>query len=680
MEQKKSKVKLWFLTTAKLLITMLLVILSSCLGVAFKDHIANAHIYYLISLISVIVLIVSSIWASFVFSRKVEQMKIQDIRDLTDKHINRMASNTNRESRKLQQACALSSVYIISLAFSALALCFFSGASGLGTGGTPVVSMYVVYGIVARFFTKKEKIDYSTALPKEQYPHLYRVAKEAAGGVNNVQIYIFLNPPISDLECNASVSQKGDEVYLNLGPTLLCTLNENELKQILLHEFAHIQHDHIKEFSRYTKLMDYLAGDDEDNSIFDTWTSLAMRFPIKYLSLKGMYYFTLSSHNKESDADEHAASTGDIIDQASALAKVSAYNLFIYEQEPYANVYRTGSIPKHYSTDRIHSFRKALVERESDWRRILENEIPALVASHPTFHQRWEALGNCTYSMKPAPIDGELAKECWAAAQEADRRSAEIQQKDYDQLRQVNYLDHLKTIQNYESENILLPPEEMRPIIYAYYSLGLPEKAEALCDRIITEYENPFSTAFARYWKGTLLLYRYDKSGLNYLYQAMETNSNYIDDGLDKIGHFCTMMGLQQELEEYRSRVVEFMQTAQDRSAGGINAKAKLSKETLPDDWQDKILSYILQISNNMISHVYLVHEQANEEYTPSSFILRYTDDATAEQRDEIYDKVFRLLDDWPTDWDFCLYDYEPSMEKPLSRVHDACIFDTNKS
>lgn len=672
----QNKTRKWPRMLAKLGITIFLVVLFHALGAGFRGRIPGADMWAAITLIALLVLLGASIAASFFYNKKFEQMKVRDIHEFTEDRRSRMAADTGREARRLRRACVFAATYLALLAVLSLALCFFSGAAG-GSGGTaPVLTLYVLYGIVARFFTEKPKADRSRALPEAQYPLLYQTARKAADSPS-ADICIFLGAPTPEQECNASITQEGNTIHLLLGPTLLCVLSQEELYQVLRHEFAHIGLAHTSETLQYTKLMDFLAGDDD--STLGIWTSWALRFPLSYLALEGQYYFLLSSRDKETHADEVAGNSGNAAEQASALAKLSTHSLFCFEQEPHTCIYRSETVPEHFATDRVHLFREALRAREADWRVILENQIPARVATHPTFRQRWEALGCCDYTLTPAPEQGDFAAECWAAAAECDRRMREISQENYSKIRQEEYLDHLKIVQDYEAGGTLLPPEDMRPVIYGYYTLAMPDKAEALCDQIIAAYDSPFSTAFAKYWKGILMFSRYDKAGLEYLYQAMEANTNYIDDGLEKIGSFCTMMGLAQELEEYRARALDFMQQLQDHSTGGITAKAKLSPETLPEDWQERILAYILQAGGGKIAQVYLVREQSGEDYSPSSFVLRYTGDASDEQRLDIYDKVFRLLDDWPTDWEFCLYDYQPSMEKPLQRVPGSCIYDAQK-
>lgn len=675
MEQIKKRN--WLKEIVIWLISAICMIGATCLGVVLRSCISFAIGGLIATSCLLVLLVAGSLLALGILNRKLKAANLRSFNEYLDLRRARIQKDEIRDKRGLNRACVLTVLYILLLVLSVLGICFFSGAADVGITTIPVVGMFLLYGLIARLFRKKEKPDYSKALREDEYPELYGLARESAGIGPDVPLYIFPGVPAPAEECNAGVAQEGNAIHLLLGPMLLCVLTKEELRQIIRHEVAHVDLEHTREHTRFARMMDYLVGENA-GGIFDIWTSFVLRFPANYLLLKGQFYFMLSSSAKESRADSQAADAGDIYAQACALAKTNAHTLFLYEQEPYTNLYRSETIPEDFSTARIRQFRDQLIRRGDFWREILEKELPSRVASHPTFRQRWEALGNCPYDLEPAPDTGEFARECWAVAAESDRRMMEIGNETYTQLRQEHYLDPLQTVQNYEKDGVLLSPEEMRPVILAYYSLGMPEQAEALCDRLMEENESVFATAFARYWKGVLMLYRYDKAGLELVYQAMETNRNYIEEGLDMIGKFCTMTGLEAELNDYRSRAVDYMQTSRDYSSGGIHRKANLSPEKLPEDWRERILAYILKVANGNIHQVYLVHEVANKDYEPSSFVLRYREGTAEEECGRIYDCIFRLLDDWPTDWEFCLYDYEPSMEKPLAAVAGACIYDAD--
>jgi len=657
-----------------LLVSAALSIGAYCLGSLFVGEIHNAVALYTASLCLLLLLIVLSVVASAVFEKRIGKMNADERFAIQDKRRLRMEADANRETRRLRMACFLTVLYLLVLTMLALSVSFFAGAGKAGVGTAPVLCLYVLFGLVSRCFQKKEKPDFSDELPEKDYPILYGIAREAAGDTGTGKgLHIFVDDSVPDQECNAGVGMADGHLILQLGTVLLNVLDEGELRQVLLHEFAHVQNRDSLMPSKYKKLLDFLVG--SDNSSFSFWMSLAIRFPVNYLLFEGQFYFVFVSKQLEKKADQRAADAGDLQKQASALAKIAAHDLYIWEQEPYYNIFHSETVPAAFATDRASAYRQALAERSDVWRRILENEIPSRSATHPTFRQRWEALGFCDYSLLPCGQDSTLAAECRAATAVADKRRAEFSKEQYDQLRKQNYQIHLDTISDFESKSEKVTPDALRPVMEACFVTGQPEKMEALCDQIISGTDSMFASAFARYWKGVLLLHRYDKAGLAYIYQAMEANSNYIESGLDKIGAFCTMMGLQPELDEYRARAATFVQTTMDRRSAGIGGKAKLTAASLPDGWQEKILQYILAEADGILTHVYLVQELNDKGYTPTSFILRFDQAAKEESCVELYDKVFRLLDDWPEDWDFCLYEYDASMEKNLYAVEGSCIY-----
>ena len=322
-------------------------------------------------------------------------------------------------------------------------------------------------------------------------------------------------------------------------------------------------------------------------------------------------------------------------------------------------------------------YRKALVEREGDWKAILERELPSRVDTHPTFRQRWQELGCCAYSLTTRDGDTPLARECQALLSHVDENLAQIPGETYRQYRKENYEEPLALVTEWEKTGELRFPDEMRPILLAYLNLGKPEKMEELCDRLLEWDSHPIVTHFAYYWKGKLLLYRYDKRGIDYIYQAMEANRNYIQPGLDAIGSYCTRMGLAQELEEYRRRAPELMQQEQDCQILDLS-HSRLAPENLPEDWLDKIRETAIRAAQGKLQKLYLVKQLASEEYQPSAVVLKLEPDATEDLVQKAYDKVFALLDDWPVDWEFVLFVYEPAMEKALNKVPSSCIYEKN--
>ena len=665
--------KKWLRPVLIWVVTMAVIIGTSVLGILFGRDIPNAALWHWIAFAVLLAAIIASPLLSAVWTKKLKDSRVTDMVALRDRRLDRMAADARKELRRLKLATAVTVAYLVFITIIALAVCFFSGASGVDVGSTTTVVLFYLYGIFARFLHKRsEKPDFSLALSRSDFPMLYRMAEEAAGSLSkNNRIHLFVSDNLPDEEGNVGIAHVGKDIWLIIGTMVLGTLEAEELKQVLEHEFAHLEHDDNGHLVRFNRLMRFMDGGDED--FLGLMSTIAFRLPYNFLAYEGSFYFLLSARQKEMAADDE---TYDQESMCSALAKIAAHNLFHYEMQPYDCIFRSGEIPTDFATARVNSYRQKLVEREGEWRRILESGIPSKVDTHPTFRQRWESLGACAYTLTPAKLEDAYGAECWAAIATCDKERASVEKEKYDDMRRRAYLEPMERIAAYEAEGKLLPPDEMRPIMEAYFTVGQPEKLEALCDEIIRTNDSPTATAFSRYWKGFLLLRRYDAAGIDWIYQAIETNRNYIQEGMDEIGKFCTMMGLQEELEEYRRRAVEYFQTQKDWDhSEGITTRADLSAETLPEGWLEQITGHILASAGDAVQEIYLVHEVNKSGCAMSSFILRFAEGTEDEVVDKVYDSTFRLLDDWPTDWEFCLYVFEPDMAKVLKKIPGACVY-----
>lgn len=609
---------------------------------------------------------------------------VRDSNDSIASRMERIRTNPAREWLKLRCACILVLVYIALLFVFALSIPFFYGASALS--GISMFGMLISVYFLMAFLGKipfRRKADFSGALPEKDFPLLHKVVREVAEGLGlhkQIHIYIYSNPQDSISGASITVVDERNIVIV-FGPVLLSVLDEEELRQVLLHEFGHLDGDSLTQKRLFTFVMDYLLSNS--GIFFDFLTESAFVLPCVLLYNYGDAYFRLTSHQAEEEADAYAKKLGNPERMASALAKTNCHTFFEYETEITDVFYAPETLTDSWHTEHIASFRKAFADRESFWRQLLEQELPSRNASHPTFRQRWEAMDFCQYSLVPSPENTAFALECKKAVAIADREVFENVQPYYEKDRKTHYLEPLEIIAAYQSEEKEYTPDALRPVIHAFWKTGQVEKAEALCDRILADYDSPYATAYASYIKGLILFHRYDKAGLAYVWQAIEHNDNYVRDGLEEIALFALQMGLQEELDHYRERYPELIQKLRDQESPGISDKAKLSACTLPLGWQEQILSFIQEAANGHIDKVYLVTEHISEEYQPSSFILRFReispDEETQQLYNSIYEKVFCLLDDWPDQWEFSLYYYEPSMERALKRVSGCCIYDSTQ-
>lgn len=673
MNGENKKKKSLFLVLLPWIVAIVVALAAYTLGLWLSAALPWAVAAYAISVLLLVLVPVLSKLLATLYGRKMDRMNVRGMNEMVDQEKAVIEADVTSAWKKLRTGCMLARGVFVGYGLLALAVCFFKGAVSTNISGL-LLGIYVLEVCFCRLvFSGAEKPE-NPCVPEEEFPRLYALAREAAGEEwKNVPLRIWLLSDIPDSECTAGVGAEDGYIDLHLGIMLLNVLTEEELRQVLLHEFSHLNQQDSHQFTYFKQTMHLLVpGDNGALSFLLDWSCA---YPAVKLAYQGQLYFLLSSREKEKRADKQAARQGSGACQASALAKTACHDLWVFEREAYEVFYASPEYPRDLMARRVTAFRQALAEREADWKAILERELPSRVDTHPTFRQRWEALGCCDYSLVPRQEDTPLTRECQALLEHTDNSLASIPPEVYQQQREERYEKPLALVTQWEQTEELLPPEEMRPILLAYLNLGKPEKMEALCDRLLEHCDSPFAAAFSNYWKGKLLLYRYDKTGIDYLYRAMDANHNYIQPGLDAIGSYCTRMGLAQELEEYRSRAPELLQQRQDWQTDDL-PHSKLAPETLPEGWLEKIRHTAQEAAQGKLQKLYLVKQLVSEEYQPSAVVLKLEPDTEESLAQEAYDKVFALLDDWPVDWEFVLYLYEPAMEKPLGRVSGSCVYE----
>lgn len=675
--KKPGKGRALLLAVAPWLLAVVLGAAAECLGIWLGNSLTWGEIAYAcFALLMFLVPLLSKLYA-FLYTRGKNRLNVEEMNRLLDTEKAAIESDVAVAWKKLHRNCILARCWWAGYAIVSLATCFFAGTVWSDQSYTTWAMVLAVFNLETYFqqllFPGMGQ-ELPECVPQEQYPALYALVREAAGDMwKDTPIRIWLDVDLPDGECCAAAGMTDGVIDLHLGILLLNVLTEGELRQVLLHEFSHLNQQDCHQANYFSKTMKLL--DVTGSSVLSVLPGWACEWVGARLAYQGQLFFLVSSREKERRADSQAAQLGDPELQAAALAKLSCHDLWTFEEEPYYVPFPTPEPPQHSCSSRVEAFRQALPRRGADWKAILENELPARVASHPTFRQRWEALGCCDYTLTVPEEDSPLRRECRELLEEVDKSISQLPAENYAKQWQEHYEKPLALVTEWEKTGELLPPEEMRPVMLAYLDLGQPQKMEALCDRLLEGSESPFSAAFANYWKGKLLLYRYDKAGLAYIYNAIEANTNYIQPGLDAIGTYCTRMGLAQELAEYRSRAPQLLQQVRDRQTGGLT-RGKLAPESLPEGWLEKIRTVAVEAAQGHLEKLYLVKELGSDDYQPSAFVLRFPENCEDEVIQDTYDRVFALLDDWPVDWEFTLYVFEPPMEKPLNRVPGSCVYE----
>ena len=654
-----------------------LTVLLCTFGILQKDSLPRiaSLICALSAMLPLIALLIISPIGAKRFMRRIKAMPMQARMEMILSRRNSAEANIEYAAKRLEKVQHGIIGYLLAvLALTSAAVFFCSAAFGSTDSGLiPILLLaFGIYcGILPFFFYRAPRFDGSGYSTPKDYPALYVMARSAAKKLEitgEIRIAILQ-------DCNAGIARIGQVYSLQLGAELLYILNQEELEQILLHEFAHMTDPYIQKqaaFPRYEASL-------ESNSFFGIpLGSWLMAWPSAVYYFEKQLYLTAVSPLAEKYADHAVKEHGDLPAFASALAKVAMSDLFLAEfnrlmPEPY---YQPENPRSDTCTAVCKALASAIESRGVTWIDMLKRELPPLVTSHPIFRQRLEAIG-----MAELPIQITLPSEsspyrddCLRAIAHIDKHILEMysgeNESRYREERKENYLNPLAVTEAWENSEKNGSAEDLRPIIDAYLTLNKFNDAETLCDTVIQNAESIYVKPYAMYIKGRCLLDRYDPDGIAFIYRAIDINHNFMDQGLDAIGSFCARTGRQKELKEYREKATELQQKNLDiySNASEISIHDRLSYEQFPDDRLPKILEFITNAGDGQIRCVFLIRKTITPDYFSSVFLIGFTNETEESKKEEIMEKIFYYLDTYPDGWQYSLFELEKSMEKKLQK------------
>ncbi len=379
----------------------------------------------------------------------------------------------------------------------------------------------------------------------------------------------------------------------------------------------------------------------------------------------------------EESADHTMAELGDRNTAASALLKLKYFELFEWEDE--AADGESMFLPEQPKQDilrqKINNFNGKLKDRSSEWNRLAEVEIISRTASHPTLKMRLDSLGVNDFQIIEAVNSSEYTENVQRALKYVDEMIYKDRLESYSEDRANFYLKPKATVEDWVSNGEPVCATDYADVDASLRQLGMISKSEKLCDRAISELPE-VATYYALYIKGSYLLHRYDPSGLDLIYKAMENNSNYIDEGLEVIGLFCCMTGYQAGLNQYREKAVILAQKQKDEYSQMSDLKKgdNLSSEHLPSDLLSGILSYARSIDNGVIEKMYLVRKTISKDFFTSPLVICFADGTDDEFKNDVLHKLFCYLDTCG-DWQFSLFDFSGVSSIKFDSIPDSCIY-----
>lgn len=567
-------------------------------------------------------------------------------------------------------------LYALLLAGMALIIAWFAGAAYTTSSSLYYPELVLSWQLLCVACTRIRLPEPKAILEEQKgyldpgdYPLLYELAQKAAqecGHSDPVRILIQGGG-------NASVFTTSGNCCLEIGADLLCYMTEEEFYTVLLHEFAH-ESPSNEEINR---------ANDFDSWIHngctivcgDVTSRFFLRLPYSYYDLQHVLYRYASTIGQELRAD--AAMAKYAAAAASALTKIQYYALFSWEDltSETINFHAAEEPDPGYARLASERFCRILPERQAVWKELAKNEILGRSASHPTLMMRLNSLGFDEIPDAATMPTGQYLAEAEKAMDHLGDLIVSQQKENFEQVRKERYLDPLQRIADWESAGEPLIAETYGDILSDLFDVMQKQRAMALCNRAIEELPAP-AACEAYFLRGIYRLHSLDKGGLDDLYFAIENNSNYIDDALSEIGSFCVLMGMQDELEDFRRRAVEIAQRQKDiySQIGVLKKSDNLSAEQLPEGMQRALLEFIAGTAPTQIQDIYLVKKTITEDFSTSAVVLKFFPDVSAEERSDIYHRIFRYLDT-STDWQFSLFDYANLEKSVLPKLEPFCIF-----
>lgn len=609
-----------------------------------------------------------NVWGLQRFRRRYQQMNAKQMSEFLLSH-REQASRTAAE--KLRLLCSIrrgTNAYALVLLLLGIVLgvCFGCTVRKVSYAVSALLILVSAQQLPIRA-AKAELEDLQNILPEQEYPRLYGVAKQAAqetGWTGKVELQV--RP-----DNTAFISLLNQTAVVSLGAPVLRLLTQEELHALLLHEFSHVSTDNKAEIQA-TNYWDFLRrGRSSDtfsllSGAFYAWSDEAYEMNFE------LYQYA-ASISTEQAADKAMARMPEAA--ASSLLKLKYFDLYLWEAEAKDEKPAYESVQEDVIREQLADFQKELPARKADWNDLTKREIEARNATHPTIWSRIQALGLKELPEAAFPAQGDYGAECEKAIVYMDGQLTAFTRLNFEENHRARYLEPKKDVEAWEAAGCPVVAEEYADVVKMLHQLGRTSDGIALCNRAIGELQ-PIAAAYAYFIRGAWRLRRYDADGLQDLYTAIELNNNFIDSALDVIGTFCTLTGMQQELETYREKALELAQRQRDEfsETGRLTRKDKLSTEHLPEGMLEDILSHIQAVSQDSIDRIYLVHKTISDTFFTSAFVIQFRPETGEDVQRDVLHQIFCYLDTC-SDWQFSLFEYREIPKGLVERVPDSCVY-----
>ena len=462
-------------------------------------------------------------------------------------------------------------------------------------------------------------------------------------------------------------------IFIYLNPIEVAILTADELKSVMLHEFAHCLNDDTKKTARYE---DFNAKTEGSISMF--FNNLFISYDIVQALFALTTYNTVSSREKEIRADKYVIENGQAENYVNATAKAALYMLYSgYNwRETTYDVWADETPVSDYVHRDFNNFKAKLEVYRDRWFYTLRHELPQRVDSHPTFAMRMAACGLDDFNAEKTETDENYAAEQDKFLSFADNAAKNnFDEKSYKETRNEVYVERNKLFEKAKNEDFNSDfSSETAKIELAQAYMGVDnDKALELLNNVLGSSDS----SLAYFLKGVILSDEYDDECIEMFTRAAQ-NSAFFDEAMDYLAKYALKTGKKDVIDNYRDTIADKKQASLDDDESTEIANIVLRSPDKTDLVNNEVVEAVREYWGDALAEVHLAECVTENGITAKYLALtikRTKDSDPMKAHKDTVDMLFRHSDNKTK---FYLF-YDGKGFKKIKNTPDSLMFSAKK-